>query len=270
MISKPIDLTGTRNTRDLGGFTGRDGRLVRKHRLIRSDNLSLLTTADSDRLVGEYHLKRLVDLRGGDEVIRQPDPVIAGVAYTHLPVLRDGQRVTPRNLPEDAGIATRLSAVVDGMGGDVRAHNIGIYTIMTRSPFTTAQYRLFIRLLLNQKEGAVLWHCAAGKDRTGIGAAIILMALGVDPEAVRADYLASNDYLVERIEEIDAMMADGGASADTRREVRVMCRVLPEYWDAAMNGVRDHWGGMADYLKNGLGLCAPRRRALEALYLEDA
>ena len=138
---------------------------------------------------------------------------------------------------------------------------------MMKDVFTIGQYRKFFDILLAQEKGAVIWHCSAGKDRTGIGAALILFALGVDPEAVRADYLASNDFLADRTEKFVANAAADGADQRVCDELRIWCGVCPEYFDTAMRSVQRNWGGMDGLMKNGLAMTGAKLEKMRALYL---
>ena len=140
----------------------------------------------------------------------------------------------------------------------------GLYRKLAESPVTAEAYRSFFRVLLDSREGAVYFHCAQGKDRTGIAALLALTALGVPHGAACADYFLSNVGLkpdLERSETRDDMKWP--------REVReklffVWPQILAEYFDSLTRS----WGGPMGYLRGCLGLTDADLANLRENYLE--
>lgn len=267
-----IPLETTWNTRDLGGYIGVEGRKIRPGRLIRSDNLTSLTQTDCRILTGDHGLARIVDFRGTQEIRRQPDRVPEGVAYTHLPIIpEEGMDGTESDDPPAPGptVAQILMDSVDRLGGDVAAYNADAYRRLVSDPWTIAQYRRFIQVLADNREGAVLWHCAAGKDRTGMGAVLILSILGVDEAVIYNDYLVSNVYLSRRIDEIDGWIRAATGDYHMWVEIDTLCRVLPRYYHAVMDAVSREWKGLDGYIREALGLDDGMIQSLRDNYLEE-
>lgn len=162
------------NTRDLGGLTVRDGRTIRPKRLLRSGALFEAAPEDCEVLLRDYHLKVIIDFRTSAERAGSPDPELPGVENFHLPVY-DSVGFTREDGSDEnlSGLAMRLTG--HAAGGD------GWMTGLYRGFVTDGapKYRQFFELLLKQREGAVLWHCTAGKDRAGTAAILLLRALGV-------------------------------------------------------------------------------------------
>ncbi|MGD0882351.1 MAG: tyrosine-protein phosphatase [Acidimicrobiales bacterium] len=195
--SRLIPLTGSFNFRDLGGYPGSDGRLTRWGRLFRSDALHELSPADVDRL-RHMGLRTVVDLRTERELARSgrgplgPEPV----AFHHLAVVREGVQGDGGREPTADGEAVAAPAPP----GDDLSERYLWYLDVGRDSLVEA-----LTLLGDADHYPLVFHCAAGKDRTGVLAALILEIVGVDREAIVADYVIT----AERIEFImDRWRAD--------------------------------------------------------------
>lgn len=239
----PQRYPGPSNFRDLGVYTGEGGRPLRRGRIFRSDHLGAL---DGEALaaLGGLGLDRVLDLRGAAErqsaACALPGVAVHSLAIepTIVQVLNDllaaGHRITPH---------------------DVVAHMQDTYRGFVRNN-THRFAELFAHLL--QARGPLVFHCTAGKDRTGFAAALILHALGVREDDIVHDYLLTN----ERLRPPEA--SKWGLEPEV---ARVLWRVQPEFLQAAFEAVdRDH-GGVQAYLREGLGLGPEQRRELQARYL---
>ncbi len=165
-----IPLDGAYNFRDLGGYAGKDGQSTRWGRLFRSDTLHELTVADVATL-RSLGLTTVIDLRTERELARtgrgplEPEPI----AYRHLSVVREGE----------AGGETMAAPA-----GDDLSERYLWYLEVGRQPLVEA-----LGLLGEPGSCPLVFHCAAGKDRTGVLAALVLDILGVDPGVIVADYV---------------------------------------------------------------------------------
>jgi protein tyrosine/serine phosphatase len=191
-----IELDGAVNVRDLGGLPTRGNGHTASGRLLRSDNLQELSGADVARLVDDIGLTTVVDLRSNAELKAEgPAPLqaVSGVRHVHLPVLPE--RGSATDMVADALLtrddADRSRYPADPMAG----HYLGY--LEDRPDQVVAAVRT-----IASAEGPVLVHCAAGKDRTGVVVALALSAVGVHPEAIVADYMATGERtgpLLERL-----------------------------------------------------------------------
>ena len=168
-VDRSLHLTGAPNARTFKGYTGIDGRVV-DDRVIRSDNLSRLTTADVSAL-RRRDVTLIVDLRTGFERALQPDRAVPGATDRVRDVLGRAPITTVVDLP----------AAYRAFVTDPTARAQIAATLRDIAATTTAGHR-------------VLVHCTAGKDRTGWVSAVLLDVLGVDRATVQSDYLASNVY----------------------------------------------------------------------------
>jgi protein-tyrosine phosphatase len=192
-----IELDGAANVRDLGGLPTTDGGTTVRGRVLRSANLQQLSPADVARLVGEFGVTTVVDLRSLNELtIEGPAPLDAvdGVRHAHHPLLQELFDLT------DAAKAALLTEAVEAdrsrYPDDVTCgHYLGY--LENRPDEVAAALRA-----IATAPGAAIVHCAAGKDRTGVISALALTAAGVEPEAIVADYDASNERLEEIVERL--------------------------------------------------------------------
>jgi len=139
---------------------------------------------------------------------------------------------------------------------DVVTHMQDTYRGFVRH--NTHRFAEFFQHLLEESEPLV-FHCTAGKDRTGFAAALILLALGVSRDDVMRDYLLTNERLQPPRHSRFGLAPDVAA---------VLWRVQPEFLEVAFDTVQAEYGGVEAYLRNGLGLGEPERQRLRTLYLE--
>src|SRR5262245_10380934 len=177
---------GAKNFRDLGGYQTTDGRTIRWNVLYRSDALHKLTDADLSHL-SALMLDRIIDFRVQHEKDREPDrlPGNMEIRVIALPILdsstqawHDSREEFVRNLKKINPVSYMVRTNVE---------------LATRF---TPEFKLFLQELLSASGHPVLFHCAAGKDRTGFAAAILLRILGVPREVVMQDYLLTNQYFM--------------------------------------------------------------------------
>jgi protein-tyrosine phosphatase len=170
--------------------------------------------------------------------------------------------VTQHSLAIEPTVVQRMQELVAGGQALTPARAAELMTELYRALVNDQSHRfaeLFEHLL--QADAPVIFHCTAGKDRTGVAAALILLALGVPRSVVRQDYLITNRVFRQ------PPAAQGGLSPEV---LAVLWRVQPGLLDAALHAVdRDH-GGVEPYLRDRLGLDAAARRRLLQLYLAPA
>jgi len=237
-------LVGATNFRDLGGYLGAGGRPVRWRRLYRSDHLGGLTDADRQALQA-LGIRRAFDFRGVDEraaapydlpgLVQHPLSIEPTVAQRIHDLMDQGRAFTPDLAAEF------MRELYRGLVED-QSH----------------RYAEFFEHL-RASDDPVVFHCTAGKDRTGFAAALILLALGVPREQVMQDYLLTNELYRH------PPLRGAGLPSDA---LRVLWRVQPEFLQAALNGIDAHAGGMDGYFQHRLGLGPDQREELAQRYLE--
>jgi protein-tyrosine phosphatase len=239
-----ITLEGQPNFRDLGGYKTTDGHTVKWGLIYRAGQLSKLTPADLSKLK-QLGIRTVVDLRGPAEVERGKDLLPEGARGVNYPIDIGS---LPKETPAQAGATAPP--------GDVMLQ--ATKSIML---YRTDVYAGLIRELADPQNRPLVFHCTAGKDRAGVGSAIVLSLLGVPWETVREDYLLSNYYRKEENESELKRIRDGIAKREGVPPEKVdmstyepMYYVKPEYIDAAHQAVIKKYGSMESYLKKGLGI----------------
>jgi protein-tyrosine phosphatase len=244
MLPRSVTLAGASNFRDLGGYVGHQGRQLKWRRLFRSDHLAALSPQDVLTLEN-LGVSRVMDFRGLVEretlACALPSATVHSLAIepTVVQGMKDlmdaGQVVTPE-LTQDLMRQTYRDFV---LGNSARFAD------------------LFGHLL--EHDGPLVFHCTAGKDRTGFAAAMILTALGVAKEVVMQDYLLTNTLY---------KMPTLTQSALPQEVMSILWRVQEGFLDAAFEVVDAEFGGLQPYLQDHLGLDALRLERLRELYLQ--
>ncbi|WP_394272379.1 tyrosine-protein phosphatase [Butyricicoccus sp.] len=183
MQFKHIPMDGPQNFRDLGGFLTQDGKAVAWNRLFRADSLSALSEKDI-LTFRRLNIRTIVDLRGRSEQKAMPDKVPEGIAYYSCPMMQEDI-----STPEEAAGYSFAQSL-----------KTGYLEMIEKSPANVGAAAKAVMEGLNN--GAVVFHCTAGKDRTGVLAAILLLRLGVREEDIIADYQVSYTYNANGINRI--------------------------------------------------------------------
>ncbi|MFC6887385.1 MULTISPECIES: tyrosine-protein phosphatase [Actinomadura] len=238
VADRSLHLAHARNFRDVGGYRTADGHWVRMGVFYRSNKLSELDAADLDQLAAQ-RLKLIVDLRNGVERRDDPDRIPAGASYKVADLIDLG-----KGLPSGPDLTAALLLALPWLlrSSKDAEQQLG-YRLMVNAPSARAAYRDLLTSLAATPGGATaVFHCTAGKDRTGWGAVVLLTLLGVDRRTIADDYLASNTYY----------------GADS---------VRANWLDAAYAEVDRTYGSFDAYVRKGLGLPDSTVAALRARML---
>jgi protein-tyrosine phosphatase len=235
---RAVLLQGTSNFRDLGGYPAAAGKHVKWGRIYRSADISKLTDADLQALQSR-HVALVCDLRGPQEVAQAPDRLPAGARRLALPA--GSEKIDPRLLSGGAKTINRDSLM--------RA-------VYTNISFFPAKYKpMFDELLALPADDALLFHCTAGKDRTGIGAALVLSALGVPRPTIIKDYAATDVYWQ--------------AGREQSLQVRPLLAANPAYLAGTFAAIDKQYGSVDKYLAQEMDLTPKKLAALRAKYLTN-
>ncbi len=261
-----IALQGVLNTRDLGGMPTTDGRRIKRRRLIRSGDLADATAADITQLVCMHDLEYVVDLRTQAEIDRSPDPkpLMGGIEYEHLPVLSEASIIGF----DRADFANTTKVAKDFIERPFETIQL-LYPKALLGEFGMKAYSKLLHGLLNSPEGATLWHCTQGKDRTGIAAILIEYALSVPMKYIRDDYLATNLYIGGWIEKIKKLLKGKTSTRGISADIQAFGSARESYFDAALNAMNGTFGSIDTYLDKALDFGPDKRAALQEMYLEE-
>lgn len=268
-FSTLLDFEKLHNTRDLGGMQNAEGRKIVSGKLIRSGHLSKLPESDSQKL--REMIDTVVDFRSDEERRENPDIILDGISYRHF-LLEDAV---------NAGISREQNAMRElvkemlDKPEDAKKYICNMYRSMAESESIRKQYAAFIRLLLDDHEKAVLWHCTAGKDRAGIAAVITEEILGVSREDIIADYMKTGEYLTNDVARLIAfikgMLKKDGVGFDdatATKSLNYLFSTEEEYIEKFYQTVEEKFGSFEKYIYEGLGLTQEETEKFRAKYLE--
>ena len=213
-----LDWPELRNVRDLGGLPTANGP-TRFGRIVRSDELNRLTEAGR-RAMLEYGITTIINLRGHSELARHPPALGDHPGYRHLSILEED----PDRSAEAGTVADSYIWLLDAM-----RTRVGVV----------------LRAVAGSPAGGLVVHCFAGKDRTGVVAALLLSVAGVPREAIAEDYALSRPALYPLLEEWLAAEAD----PDVRNHMRRRFECEPGTMKAALEHLDRRYGSVAAYLR---------------------
>jgi protein-tyrosine phosphatase len=261
-----IRLSGIPNLRDLGGYKTQCGRQVAYGKLFRSGQLTGLDE-DGWSFMDSVGLSRIYDFRRPDEIDRTPTklPPDSNIEIINL-------EITPGN---HGGIANRIAKGGEQTPDDIERKMRNLYLDYVRD--CTDDFADFIHRLLTLKgDESVLFHCMAGKDRTGFAAAILLSCLNVDRHTIEQEYLLTKNYFIPekeivRLKKRYADQFDAGQDSESV-DHDVFYPVFDTrliYLQAALGLIDDQWGSIEAYITRALKLDARSLEKLQAIFLTD-
>lgn len=255
------------NFRELGGIKNSHGQKVKDQLIFRSGNLSF-ETQELDGMLSPLDIARVYDLRSQGELITSPYRLPEHIIYKHQPILPDIDRdleklglVYPGS-KDMADLDVDLDYSLDKLSF-LGEFMMKIYRQMGESPQV---FGPIIKDMIDV-EGAVLYHCSAGKDRTGVLSAMILLGLGVDQNQIMENYLLSNKYREKEVNrELDKLSELVGDERVVDK-VRDMLIVKEDFLATTLEAVNTH-ASFEDYARDKMGLEEKDLMALRDKYLD--
>lgn len=255
-----IRLDGCENCRDIGGNTTRWGE-VKKKKVIRAAQLNKLSENDLKELKG-YGVKKILDLRGMKEREMEPDIEMDFADNIHVPIFYD-MRIPVLNDGFMKEMFPKLKLIEEVLLRQ-RERMLQVYkNFVTEQSAVNAYKKIFEVLIENSREGeSVMFHCTAGKDRTGFVAALIMSALEVDKNEIIEDYLLTNEYLTSKVGDTISKLEKLGVSDKVICKAQGYFMAKEEYLEAAFQLMEKHYGSVNEYLYNQLELTENKRAIL--------
>ncbi len=214
MYLKHIPMDGPQNFRDLGGFLNKQGKVIKWEQLFRADGLSQLSENDIAKMKAR-NIRTIVDLRGEAEQEAHPDVVPEGMNYYACPMMREEVKVE-----EGAAQHSFMKSMKQGY----------LNMLNEGSDLIGNAAKVVMEAI---EHGAVVFHCSAGKDRTGILSAVLLLVLGAYEQDIVADYQVSYTYnergvnrYIESIPEMKAFLESSGEDSVMHSNPKNMRAVL--------------------------------------------
>lgn len=288
-----VSMEGTLNTRDIGGYPTVDGRTVVKGRMFRSANLAQITPHDVQKL-SSLKIVTVVDFRGPKEALDDPDHLPTGTNYLNSPIVGSakGDEIDDVAIAKMIGDAGLPSTMLDK--AKVIANGPYYRILFLVSSYGTDAhlerlkgYRpLFQKLLTLPNSSNILFHCTGGRDRTGVGTALVLKTLGVPDDVIEADFVASNRYLQPDRDNPDStrflnfqsanvflqpsvnkryrqVAAELGAAPD---QLRGAVELRPELLRRMFSAINARYGSFNAFLEQEMGVGPVEQATLRARY----
>ena len=252
----PIEL----NMRDLGGLRAKDGRHVKEGLLFRSAALAFFDEEELEP-VKALGIRTILDFRSPKGVKKKPNPVLEGAEYFN-------KCAAFRNLLEDLNSPGELASLIFDEDQRGNAADVLISSYTASLAFSNESFQFMFDRLLDGK-GPLLFHCANGKDRTGVAAMLILLALGVTEESVKEDFLQSNENRKARIDRLMSKYSPVSKRFGSARSILTMIEgVLPESADMLMSEILERYGTYERYMEKEYGFDEEKLGRLRDMYLE--
>ncbi|MDG3016760.1 tyrosine-protein phosphatase [Speluncibacter jeojiensis] len=243
-------LQGAHNARDIGGYATSNGRMVRWGKVFRSDSLSKLT-ADDDRALADASVKTVVDYRGDGEIAKDgADKLPATAELVHIPVLDDNTQALATALV--TALQEGDPSALQSLLGDGKAAQLGDegFVKQLQQPQTMAGYGKTMQLIADN-DGALIYHCTSGKDRTGMMTALLLGILGVPNQTIVDDFVLSNTFNHEHNEQTYAYLRSKGIDVDL---IKPLMEQRPSEIQPVLDAVEKAYGGWDSFAEHVLNL----------------
>lgn len=267
---REIPLTGTYNFRDLGGYKTKDNKTIKWGKIYRSAFLSELTQDDLNKL-SKLRIARIADLRSPMEVKYAPDKIPSGAVYFETLA---GYKI-PDSIANKINAKSKTAGAEDwaAMADEMKKNSpevsdrqvVGFYRKIVDS-FKDQYKSLFDSLLTLDPDSALIFHCAGGKDRSGVAAALIEYALGVDQDQIVADYVLTNKYRKQYNKKIADMLVEKYHVPAKRAAAYGIAK--PEFIEATFDEINKRFGSVDNYMEKELGLTDEKIALLRSKYVE--
>jgi protein-tyrosine phosphatase len=236
-------LEGVRNFRDIGGHRTVDGRVVRTGRVYRAAHLADATDADLATLE-RLGVRVVIDFRGPHDIAEEGDDRLPRRArLVSIPMYDPARGADIRTILASSPLDEVIERFGNGRAAEAMARGAAA---LVSDATRVEQYGLMLRTII-EADGAAIIHCSAGKDRTGWGASLMLLTLGVPEQTVIEHYLESN--LHRRPTTGAGMRVRPGIDPSI---LEPFFEVREEYKRAALHALESQWGGIEGYVRDGL------------------
>ncbi|MBQ9900166.1 MAG: tyrosine-protein phosphatase [Acholeplasmatales bacterium] len=244
-----LDFDGLRNARDLSQFEN-----IKEKRLIRSEELNKLSKEDIKKMQDDYNVKVVIDLRTEKER-KHRDKIIPNAKYYNLPI-------------------SNYKALKNVSDKKLRKHKNGLFpnlceyyrrlVSLEKKNFWTELFKIFLD---NGEDGAILWHCVQGKDRTGVVAAVMSCCLGVDENKVMDDYLFTN--VNTKIPMKYRLLSFIFMFIGMRKEFLELFTARKEYLESSIEYIKNTFGGFDGFLHDVCGIDDTKKEKLKSYFLSN-
>ncbi|MBR4461643.1 MAG: tyrosine-protein phosphatase [Erysipelotrichaceae bacterium] len=271
-IENEYKIESIENFRDLGGIRTNDGKTVKKRKLFRSAALHDASEEDIRR-IKELGIDTIIDFRSCREADVHRDPEIDGVAYYNLSLFRERERHegVERTDNDEPFYEMMIKASYDHPTRFAE-HLSSAYRNLVSDEVAIAGYTRFFEILASEECDKVLWHCSAGKDRTGIAAVLLLEALGADRQMIRENYLLTNLHLGRTLNEILGKVDELASKHENyeiiRDSFKTALSASEDFIDTCYETMKEQAGSPLEFLETYLHVDEEMRKKLKEKYCE--
>ena len=268
-----IPVNGIINARDLGGYIMQDGRRLRDGMLIRSAHLADASDEDLQYL-SSIPISKVIDFRKDIEMNGKTDRMVPGAEYIRLEIDASGKIVSQATEDEkrlftgNKQFDVKKFMVMAAFNPMAQRIAQQMYPNLTNDPECRKQFKQFFRLILDTANGAILYHCTQGKDRTGFASALILAALGADRDTIVADFDATNRVYEEDVRQCCQNVLLMGGKENEIATVKSFLGANTDNFIKALESIDREFGSMEAYLKGPIVLTDQDILTLRERYLE--
>ena len=252
LSNRVLPFEGVYNFRDMGGYEAAGGRKVKYGLLFRSAELTGMTEHDRE-LFQTLSIKTIFDYRDDGEAAQKPDPSFSGVNNVRVPAMQHETSMDMRELIRTDYFKKMTPETLAEMYAKMVVDNPSFKSLM--------------KIFAAPEHTVILHHCAGGRDRTGIGSAYLLLALGVSRETIIEDYLISNQTLVPMYEQMKIQLGEVLSSEEADDFIAAL-ELRREFMEFVFAWIDENYGGTSAFLEQEFGLTAEKLKQLQAYYLE--
>jgi Protein tyrosine/serine phosphatase len=260
MIIEDIILQNVVNFRDFRGYKTRDNRKVKKGLVYRSAGFYTATEKDMETIFG-FGIKHIVDFRETAEFVKSPDDFPPNIIIHEIPAIIENDYTQNKTLN-----------FFELLHSDIDIEGIYLANDFLREvyEFIAFDNKAFAKVfeLIEKKEVPILFHCAGGKDRTGVMAALWLLLLGVDYATIIEDYLYSNEYIERSGYAAEQIKIKNITNPEAIKAVYDMVGVKEEYLATTLATITEKYGSMEEYFFQEYGLDERKIADIRDFYLE--
>ncbi|MGN0521867.1 MAG: tyrosine-protein phosphatase [Eubacterium sp.] len=253
-----IKLKGAKNIRDFGGIVNVEGRRIKPCCFLRGNALNDLSGKDAKKLVDEYRLSTVIDLRTDVEIKEKPDREISGVNYIHIPIINESTiGISHEEEIDKKEVLNNLPDLCS------------LYRDIVSDEYCVEQLKkVFEVITANDGSSSILWHCTEGKDRCGTTSALFLSLLDVDTEAIYKDYLMTNSASSKNAKKYYYLVLLMTKSREKAEEIKKIFSAEREYLDSAFSAINDMYSGVDSFLQSKLGITQEVKAQMKEKFLE--
>ena len=237
--------------RDLGGIKNKEGKTIKPNMIVRGKSLYKIKEKDIRKLK-IYNLSKVIDLRTAVEIDEKPNVVIDKTKYIHIPIFKE----------KTAGIThEKEESKLKMLMKMVSIENL--YKLMVTDKYSIEQLKNIIHEIINSDTYPVLFHCTAGKDRTGVVAMLILNILDVDEETIMSNYLEINKKHKPKANLFYVLINILMWNKKLAKKARSYYMVHESYLETAIAAIKETYGTMENYIKEALGVTDEMKQAFK-------